>query len=1126
MAQVFDFGIGLTAVDDATPAIHGVIESLGVLQDRVTGLDRVMGQRAFQSFNRGVMGAQREVEGLAHSMDSLSGVRLQDVFGGVDLSLLVRDTTDMEEGVAGMRDRLSEVQANVQRLLSLREEESRLQEQITEGMAEEQRLLAETRDDHQKLIKQRHDEIKAATERREIEREFLQMQKQVDYHNEDLEETVHLAEKHLIAVKAVVAAEERRDLPEQLQLEAQRTMNAQRRLKIEREMERSVGVLDDHFDEATERAEALAKAMRTVREQSERARDAQAALKAEKIKSSPLAAAGADIKGLGKKALAALPGTLRKIVSTLGDLGTAGLETQHVLTQLGAEMGLTAQQTGLVADNLFDVSLNLQGVNAQADPKAVRDLTVAYGQLGGQLRNLDTQKEQKQLVRLVDTFGVSADEAARFQRAMELSDGTVKELLDTGASFQKKFGVPGLIQTIPESVEFAKKAQQEFSLVVDRSAGAITKDITRIAAVYAKGLGRTAPEAARTARESFQSFSGELLSFRKAFLGLGGFSPLVKAFQEVGVPLSRVQQLLVMGQKEPAKFAEEYKKMEAALRGRGLNFAADRLRIQVLEGIPEGTRALITGEKELRNTQEERRKADAKAGQSIDTLTDKMRGTAQTSLQTVDNMKELAKVIIGFDSVQTAGFTKTVDVIRSGLVTVNEELAKARKGLGDYAEAYKKFTNITGAATAAEKTGAAAAAFGALDLALAAGAGAGGLKVGQALRNRLRGGKAPKAPKAPSAPRAPAARASNPNSARAAARAAELRAKGVKVSTGPRPAPRIPSPTPVPKPAPATPGRLARMGIAARGATRALGPLAFILGGGIEARGRYQKEGLTGGTAAQFVGGGTNTLGFGFADPIVQALSGYGGLGDLGAAGAGSMTVRKGIEGSDVDALFKAFGTTQAEAGAGTKAGVATLGAGMGVGKTVSDLGEIPLNFVARQAGFDDFKDMVLADMGLDSGTQGMATNEQFERTLGRHRNTIFGEASRRKRAEIMGGGSLGLQDRQVELMSLLGGGPRAGNLSEALKGRALPYEPGKLKAIQSAANMRLLDIAEGGVETKEIRKEMRALQDLVVKITKALEDSKKTNTALLNFIRQEAKKPPVTLNVNGEKRDVTRGMR
>lgn len=377
--------------------------------------------------------------------------------------------------------------------------------------------------------------------------------------------------------------------------------------------------------------------------------------------------------------------TLGRGARALTDIGTsvlnAGLsELEHQTVRLTARFGQSYKEAQTLAHNVLDLANETKVAHEE-----VADLTLQLGVAGMTMEQVEAQGagSAQALVHMSSTFGVGAEAAQRFAGAAGVMGSSVNDLMGQAVIFEKRWGVPGLVNELPAAAETARKAQARFGRQVSGDARRVTSNITRMSAAYAKALGKTAAEAAHAAREAFGKFTGEVSSFEDVFLGLADdFSPLQNALFEAGLGLDEVNNLMVMGQEDPVKFAERARSLIDSI---GDPILRRRVEKQILGNIDASTAELLSNREALEKavTQGAELAVDepptsAEAEEAIKNVTDAMRNNAIDAKKMFDAMTGIA---VEMGKLQIApGVRDGLMGMTNLLQDANRELIKLSRG--------------------------------------------------------------------------------------------------------------------------------------------------------------------------------------------------------------------------------------------------------------------------------------------------------------------------------------------------------------------------------------------------------------------------------------------------------------
>ena len=400
-------------------------------------------------------------------------------------------------------------------------------------------------------------------------------------------------------------------------------------------------------------------------------------------------------------------------------------EIPKLMGEARAQSKRVSEAAALITNNVSQ--LEFAAVKSEAALGRGRGAVVAYGksiydtsnalgvswenvnQLGQGLRavsvdfNTTTKAGKKQfesMALLSDAFGLSAQEVAGLAGTMKATGGSLDDLTADALVFQKKFQVPGLINQLPAAAKGAMRAQAEFGTLVGKSSREITSSVMSMAGTYSRALGVTAAEAAQKALGSFMKFTAEVESYEDLFLGLSdSFSPLQTAFLETGMGMEDMQDLMRKGQQDPAAFAEEVKRMQAAMDPQ----MAERFFRQVLRNSDEGTKAYLTqsaAAREAAKANEEAGKVDVDDPTKIfDKMASAMRSSALDAQAQREALDAVGKEMGRF--VASEGVAKGIQAVNDLIRGRNTLLSDGIEKLRGNTEAYATFTSTTAAATTA-----------------------------------------------------------------------------------------------------------------------------------------------------------------------------------------------------------------------------------------------------------------------------------------------------------------------------------------------------------------------------------------------------------------------------------------
>jgi hypothetical protein len=402
------------------------------------------------------------------------------------------------------------------------------------------------------------------------------------------------------------------------------------------------------------------------------------------------------------------------------------MRLEHDTTRLTARFGGARAESKALGRSVTDAAQAYKTTS-----KHVHTLTNALGAYGVQFNEITDQTKRKQLVRLVDTFGMAPEKVAEFSEGLGVFGYSLNESLLAAKKFEKGYKIPGLIEELPGSYATARKASavfgQSFSVLgktVDLNAHKMTTTITQATAGLAKALGKDAPAAASAARDNFSRMTGELSAMEDVMLGLRrGWTPLAKAMQFGGKSISEITDLMELGKKSPIAFAREIRKTAAGMEEwAGRRFTKDISR-NVTSDVAEMLNMPKAAFDKAAKEAEDAAKAAATAGiadqelekktpgAAFEELTGRMRNTAITAKEVSDGMQDIIKQIVVFES--SEGMIKGFNNVREQLAKIGTVLQENRvsegwqtffAGLGEmgaYADQFDRIADSMGAIFAA-----------------------------------------------------------------------------------------------------------------------------------------------------------------------------------------------------------------------------------------------------------------------------------------------------------------------------------------------------------------------------------------------------------------------------------------
>jgi len=320
--------------------------------------------------------------------------------------------------------------------------------------------------------------------------------------------------------------------------------------------------------------------------------------------------------------------------------------------QLNKTMTETAAQMGMGATALTDQVINLSNATGLSTEKTGA-LVQALAAAGQEINNIDPR-----LAELTGRFGMSTQGAAQLVAATRNLGTTITSLTDDVASWQVQFKMPGMLQQLPEVLEYSRKTLADFGSAVVGDTKTVLENTMKTGAVYARVFGVDMPQAIQMAQQSESKFASSLSNSRRVFLGLSkDFDALTMSLMETGqLGFQEIQDMLKEGQKDPVIFAKHIQEMEERMRAAGEagKFMADRLHEQMLMNAPQAVKELLTSEGALAEAIKKRAEAQRIANTDVgkgtgafDDMTASLKDTAGTAIETFKNLLGLGKTIIG-----------------------------------------------------------------------------------------------------------------------------------------------------------------------------------------------------------------------------------------------------------------------------------------------------------------------------------------------------------------------------------------------------------------------------------------------------------------------------------------------
>jgi len=229
------------------------------------------------------------------------------------------------------------------------------------------------------------------------------------------------------------------------------------------------------------------------------------------------------------------------MLESLQDIFTVGgaSDSEDMMVRLNAQLGRGRAEAKGMLEQTTAISQALSITPEQASALADALITAGAGvdSLG--------DKATETAARMVGVFRIDPAAVAEATQSARFMGVALEDVANTSAQLGEISGVPKLIEQLPGAIGFARQAQAEFALTIGKSGKQITGDVQRMTAFYAKALGKSAPEAARLAQETFQRFAKGLQQNRDVFLGLADdFDPLTTAMLEAGMGFDEAEDLM------------------------------------------------------------------------------------------------------------------------------------------------------------------------------------------------------------------------------------------------------------------------------------------------------------------------------------------------------------------------------------------------------------------------------------------------------------------------------------------------------------------------------------------------------------------------------------------------------
>lgn len=383
-----------------------------------------------------------------------------------------------------------------------------------------------------------------------------------------------------------------------------------------------------------------------------------------------------SLRGFGLQAartMSDMRGFSRVLDITTAGAVFAATRLDRMTTMMRAQTGGTRREIDALQDTMLGLA-----VSSHASIETVTELTTALGNVGETVTQNDTS-----LIRMIDTWGISAQSAVEFRKSAEHLGTELETLLDTAVGYQNRFKLPGIVAQMPGLMDRAIKATTQFSRSVVRDERDVINSTIKTGAVISRAFGKPFAEGLRMAESHFTHFSEALENTRNVFLGIeDDFSPMHHALFEVGFDIQHVQQILANGRDDPIAFAENISKIYERLRATGRSVFAERFLVNVKRASDETTRILLDP-KRREAAKKERDLAIQIGGANWAETTEKMRKNAETAISAFHDLLGLGKLIIGsgFNEIIREVFGK--DGVGGTMEDFSRWMLEAKKSLLD-----------------------------------------------------------------------------------------------------------------------------------------------------------------------------------------------------------------------------------------------------------------------------------------------------------------------------------------------------------------------------------------------------------------------------------------------------------
>lgn len=365
-------------------------------------------------------------------------------------------------------------------------------------------------------------------------------------------------------------------------------------------------------------------------------------------------------------------------ISRVIHLGDDFYPLEHSLNNISVQMGLGSGNTKEFVDQIQHLTL-ATGLSVDETSQ----LAIKLGQAGLLMQQIGNYPgigadKVKTIALLADRFGLGADQAVQFSRSAELLGLNFQTLAARTADFQTKFGVPNLMQVLPEVTNMAQDALGQFGKSVVGDQGRLIESTLKTASAFSKVYGKDIRESVGIARNSFNTFASAMRQDQDVMLGLNSsFSGLSVAMMQSGFNLNQISYLLNKGQKSSILFADSVAKaldkMDPRIRGYALR--------NISQYLDPETQRLLNNRQELEAAVSAYKQASDIAGSSgISAFSNMSEGLTKTTKGALTIFNNLTTAIrASFGAILSRNIQPFIE-------KTNEFLARASKSIIEFAK--------------------------------------------------------------------------------------------------------------------------------------------------------------------------------------------------------------------------------------------------------------------------------------------------------------------------------------------------------------------------------------------------------------------------------------------------------